>query len=68
VRTILRRGRREGCFRTDVPLEWQVTTIQSILHGASAAVQRGEISATRAPTLVVTTVLAALAEPGSRAR
>jgi TetR/AcrR family transcriptional regulator, mexCD-oprJ operon repressor len=61
VRTILRRGRREGCFRTDVPLEWQVTTIQSILHGASAAVHRGEFSATLAPTLVVKTVLGALA-------
>jgi TetR/AcrR family transcriptional repressor of mexCD-oprJ operon len=61
VRTILRRGRREGCFRTDVPLDWQVTTIQSILHGASSAVHRGEIPATRAPTLVVKTVLGALA-------
>lgn len=60
VRTVLRRGRREGCFRTDVPLGWQVTTIQSILHGASAAVHRREISATLAPTLVVKTVLGAL--------
>jgi TetR/AcrR family transcriptional repressor of mexCD-oprJ operon len=61
VRTILRRGRRDGSFRTDVPLEWQVTTIQSILQGASAAVHRGEISASRAPSLVVKTVLGALA-------
>lgn len=61
VRAILRRGRREGCFRTDLPLEWEVTTIQSILHGASTAVHRGEISASLAPTLVVKTVLGALA-------
>ena len=63
ARPILRRGRREGYFRTDVPLDWQVATIQSILHGASAAVHGGEISATLAPTLVVKTVLGALAAP-----
>lgn len=61
VRAILRRGRREGCFRTDLPVEWQITTIHSILHGASAAVHRGEIKESQAPTLIVKTVLAALA-------
>ncbi|HET9422624.1 MAG TPA: TetR/AcrR family transcriptional regulator [Nocardioides sp.] len=60
VLKLLRRGRREGTIRTDMPLDWQVTTIQGLLHAASGAVQRGELSAERAPALVRTTVLAAL--------
>jgi TetR/AcrR family transcriptional repressor of mexCD-oprJ operon len=60
VRALLRRGRRAGCFRTDMPLGWQVAMIQSILHGASAAVNRGEFTSARAERLVVITSLATL--------
>jgi len=63
VRTLLRRGRRDGRFRKDVPLTWQVTMIQGILHSASAAVHRGDHTADAASRLVTTTVLAALAAP-----
>jgi AcrR family transcriptional regulator len=63
VLRVLRRGRREGAFRTDVPLGWQVTTIQGLVHAASAAVHRGELTARRAPELVRTTVLATLVPP-----
>ncbi len=42
---LLRRGRREGCFRTDMPLDWQVMTIQGVIHAASGAVHRGEVTA-----------------------
>lgn len=61
VRTLLTRGRQAGEFRGDVPIEWQVSVIQAILHGASAAVHRGEITADEAPSLVRDTALAALA-------
>jgi AcrR family transcriptional regulator len=63
VRSVLRRGRRAGRFRDDMPVAWQVTMIQSVLHGASAAVHRGDHTADAACDLVVTTVLAALAPP-----
>lgn len=63
VRALLEHGRREGEFRSDMPVEWQVTTIQAVLHAASAAVHRGEITADEAPRLVTQTVLAALATP-----
>lgn len=65
VLRVLRRGRREGIFRTDMPLSWQVMTTQGLIHAASAAVHRGELSAQRAPALVRTTILAALARPTS---
>jgi len=61
VRGLLDRGREAGEFRGDVPIDWQISVIQAILHGASAAVHRGEITADDAPTLVRDTVLAALA-------
>lgn len=64
VRALLERGRREGEFRGDMPVEWQITTIQAVLHAASASVHRGEITADEAPRLVTQTVLAALATPG----
>lgn len=65
VKRLLRRGRREGCFRTDMPLAWQVTTIHGVLHAASAAAHRGEISLTKAPLLVCDTLIAALTPPGT---
>jgi hypothetical protein len=49
-----------------MPIGWQVSIIQSIVHGASAAVHRGEVTATQAPALIRSTVLAALSAPGVR--
>ena len=66
VKRLLRRGRKDGSFRTDMPLAWQVSTIQAVIHGASSAVHRGEITAERAPALVRTTVLAALTAVAER--
>lgn len=60
VRMLLERGRGAGEFRDDVAIEWQVGVVQAILHGAFAAVHRGDITAEEAPTLVRETVLAAL--------
>lgn len=57
---LLRRGREAGVFRATVPIQWQVSVIQAVLHGASAAAYRGEITVDQAPALVRDTVLAAL--------
>ncbi|WP_433528835.1 TetR/AcrR family transcriptional regulator [Micromonospora sp. CA-263727] len=61
VRALLERGRDEGVFRRDMPVLWQLATIQAVLHGASAAVHRGDVSADEATRLVRDTVLAAVA-------
>jgi TetR/AcrR family transcriptional regulator, mexCD-oprJ operon repressor len=61
VRKLIRRGRSAGCFRRDMPLEWQVTMMQSVIHGASQAVHRGEITRAQAPRLVRDSALAVLA-------
>lgn len=36
VERIILRGQEEGVFRTDLPLEWLVTTFYSLLHAAAA--------------------------------
>ncbi|UFU04886.1 TetR/AcrR family transcriptional regulator [Ruania halotolerans] len=61
VRGVLIRGREAGEFRCDVPIDWQISLIQAVLHTASDAVHRGEITADDAPSLVCDTVLAVLA-------
>jgi len=43
-----------------MPLEWQLSFIQAMQQGASAAVHRAEITADEAPALVRDTVLSAL--------
>ncbi|WP_435745796.1 TetR/AcrR family transcriptional regulator [Microbacterium sp. PMB16] len=60
VRRLLERGRDAGDFRTDMPIDWQISVIQAILHGASSSVHRGEIAAHAAPVLVRATVLSAV--------
>jgi TetR/AcrR family transcriptional repressor of mexCD-oprJ operon len=60
ARGVLERGREAGELRADMPVDWQLSVIQAILHGASAAVHRSEITADEAPTLVRDTTLAAL--------
>ncbi|MFI2101795.1 TetR/AcrR family transcriptional regulator [Isoptericola sp. NPDC019693] len=60
ARGVLERGRDIGEFRDDMPIDWQLSVIQAILHGASAAVHRGEITADEAPALVRSTTLGAL--------
>ncbi|MGF0117404.1 TetR/AcrR family transcriptional regulator [Promicromonospora sp. Marseille-Q5078] len=60
VRGLLERGRAAGDFRDDMPIAWQLSVVQAVVHGASLAVHRGEISADQAPSLVRDTTLAAL--------
>jgi TetR/AcrR family transcriptional repressor of mexCD-oprJ operon len=65
MRALLQRGRRAGRFRNDMPLSWQITMIQSIMHSASAAVHRGDHTADAACDLIATSVLAALTPPAA---
>jgi AcrR family transcriptional regulator len=60
VRRLLERGRAAGEFRDDMPIDWQISVIQAVLHGASGSVHRAEITADAAPALVRDTVIAAL--------
>jgi AcrR family transcriptional regulator len=60
---LMERGRSEGSFRDDQPLQWHLTLVQSVLHAASGGVYRGEIDAADAAGLIDGTIQAALTAP-----
>lgn len=60
VHALLQRGRKDGSFRSDLPISWQLDTIQAVIHAASGAVHRGAIRENDATGLIQKTVLAAL--------
>jgi TetR/AcrR family transcriptional regulator, mexCD-oprJ operon repressor len=66
VRRLVQRGRRQGVFRSDLPVDWLISTLQNLLHSATGAVHRGEITPEQAPCLISATVLAAFTPPGAR--
>jgi TetR/AcrR family transcriptional repressor of mexCD-oprJ operon len=45
VRRLVRRGRRDGSFRTDVPAEWLVSAFFGLIHTAREDVTSGRLDA-----------------------
>ncbi|NNH72533.1 TetR/AcrR family transcriptional regulator [Nocardia uniformis] len=63
VEGLIRRGQREGVFRTDLPITWLVNLVHYILNGAAAEVRAGRMPADDAAHIVTTTVQSTLAPP-----
>lgn len=63
VRDLVRRGRDEGVFRDDLPLDWLVGVLHHVLKGAAADVAGGRLDPADASRLIVATVLAAYRPP-----
>lgn len=49
LRKLIRRGRKDGSFRTDVPVGWLVTASIALMHAAAEEVRTGELTAQAAP-------------------
>ncbi|KQW47289.1 TetR family transcriptional regulator [Nocardioides sp. Root1257] len=62
---LVRRGRREGVFRTDLPEGWLVTVAYTVMHAAATECVAGRLDAAGAEQAVVSTVLAAYTPPGA---
>jgi AcrR family transcriptional regulator len=62
VGQLIRRGQDDGLFRTDLPLDWLVTTFYAVLHAAADEADAGRISPSKAPDLLAATVLAMLTQ------
>jgi AcrR family transcriptional regulator len=63
VFTLIERGRQSGAFRTDLPLPWLTTLALTVMHAAATEVSAGRMTAEQAPSVVTSTLLAALAAP-----
>ena len=56
IERLLGRGRSEGVFRVDLPVDWLVTSTLALIHAASAIAQSGRVDSRRSLELVMTTV------------
>ena len=59
---ILERGRRDGSFDPELPVEWMLTVALELVHAASRAVSAGQLDDTEAERLLTSSVLGALAQ------
>lgn len=59
IRTVLRRGRDMGSFRSDQPLEWQAAICHDLLGSAASQVDSGLLTADEAVEALVATLQAA---------
>jgi AcrR family transcriptional regulator len=57
---LIERGRREGAFRSDVPVAWHLAMSMALVHAASAELQAGRVPPEDVEPAVVATVLGAL--------
>jgi TetR/AcrR family transcriptional regulator, mexCD-oprJ operon repressor len=64
---LIRRGRREGVLRSDLPVAWMVGVLHHVMKGAAADVTRGQLAAADAPRLIAETLLPAFAPPADHA-
>ncbi|MED7924932.1 TetR family transcriptional regulator [Nonomuraea sp. LP-02] len=60
VERLIERGRRDGDFRTDLPLPWLVTTFFSIIHSAAQEREAGRLPAEDVERVLITTMLSLL--------
>jgi AcrR family transcriptional regulator len=61
IRALVKRGRAEGTFRTDVPVDWLVTATLALIHGAAEEVRAGSMGEDDARGVLVATVQELLA-------
>jgi AcrR family transcriptional regulator len=57
---LIERGQRDGVFRDDLPVSWQLAVIRAIVHTASTEIQSGRIAESDAETAMISTILAAI--------
>ncbi|GIJ63306.1 TetR/AcrR family transcriptional regulator [Virgisporangium aurantiacum] len=66
VRSLIERGRHDGVFRTDQPVDWLVTVFYTVLHGAAGEIGAGRLDQAEAAGLITATLLAAYSPPPHR--
>jgi TetR/AcrR family transcriptional regulator, mexCD-oprJ operon repressor len=65
VQSLIERGQATGEFRTDLPESWLVGLAMNVMHAAATEVAAGRLTSDQAPSVVASTLLAALTPPGA---
>ena len=60
VERIIARGQAEGAFRTDLPVQWLVTTVYTLLHAATDEAAAGRLATESVGEILEKTLLATL--------
>ena len=63
IEPLIKRGQKQGVFRSDLPVAWHLAVVRAIVHAASAAVQGGRIVESEAEAAMLTTAINAIATP-----
>jgi AcrR family transcriptional regulator len=64
VKAIVKRGQRTGAFRSDLPADWLVHVVYSLMHAAADECSAGRLSQSEGEHAVLASTLAALTAPG----
>jgi TetR/AcrR family transcriptional regulator, mexCD-oprJ operon repressor len=56
ILALIKRGRRAGAFRTDVPANWLLATYYALMHAAAGEVNAGRLRASNALATLKTTI------------
>jgi AcrR family transcriptional regulator len=59
---LIERGQKDGVFRRDLPVAWQLAVIRAIVHTASREIQGGRIPETAAEAAMLSTAISAISE------
>jgi AcrR family transcriptional regulator len=56
IRALVKRGQREGAFRTDLPVDWLVTATFALIHACAEDVRGGKFSSTEGLAVLTATL------------
>jgi AcrR family transcriptional regulator len=65
VRPLLKRGRANGAFNPDLPIEWMMTILLELIHAASREVANGTLPEAKAERVLIASITGALSRPTS---
>ena len=60
LRPLIERGRKQGVFRRDQPVSWQLAVIRAIVHTASREIQGGRLPESSAEETMLSTAISAI--------
>lgn len=63
---LVRRGQRQGVFRTDLPVTWLVSAAHYVMHGASVERRAGRLNDAEVAQVVTASIQSLLAPPSGR--
>ncbi len=65
---LIERGQKQGVFRRDQPVSWQLAVARSLVHAASAEIRSGRMRDSEAEAVMIGTILDAISGNDGRLR